>query len=97
MIRVTAERLLKKIPADDIFVVAPIDQKSLIKEHLPFIEDGNIILEPFGMNTAPCIALAVKYLKKKYSKDEKLLVLPADHLIREEDAVIAFVYHKQRS
>lgn len=38
------------------------------------------ILEPFGRNTAPAIALAAMHLLEK-SPDSVLLVLPSDHLI----------------
>jgi mannose-1-phosphate guanylyltransferase len=34
------------------------------------------------MNTAPCIALSVEYLKSRYADGEVMLVLPADHVIR---------------
>ena len=40
-----------------------------------------IILEPIGKNTAPAIALAALKLINDY-KDPLLLVLPADHLIK---------------
>jgi mannose-1-phosphate guanylyltransferase/mannose-6-phosphate isomerase len=44
-----------------------------------------IVLEPFGRNTAPAIALAALAALKKAAKDEDpvLLVLPADHVIRD--------------
>ncbi len=46
----------------------------------------DFILEPFGKNTAPAIANACLYSKTHYSDDEILLILPADHLITNEDA-----------
>jgi len=44
-----------------------------------------IVLEPFGRNTAPAIALAALAALKSAGKDEDpvLLVLPADHVIRD--------------
>jgi mannose-1-phosphate guanylyltransferase/mannose-6-phosphate isomerase len=41
------------------------------------------LLEPVGRNTAPAIALAAFYLKQQYGPDAVMLVLPADHLIRD--------------
>lgn len=48
------------------------------------IEHSGIILEPFGKNTAPAIALsALKALED--DQDPLLLVLPADHLIKNKE------------
>ena len=48
------------------------------------IEPRAIVLEPFGRNTAPAIALAAHaaLAKNGRSEDPLLLVLPADHVIR---------------
>lgn len=46
------------------------------------IEPLSIILEPFGRNTAPAIALAaLAALKSRPGTDPVLLVLPADHVV----------------
>ncbi len=42
------------------------------------------LLEPVGRNTAPAIALAAMYLERKSGADTRLLVMPADHLIKDE-------------
>lgn len=42
------------------------------------------LLEPVGRNTAPAIALAAHFLVEQQGSDALMLVLPADHLIREE-------------
>jgi len=41
----------------------------------------NIIVEPVAKNTAPCIGLAAIHIAKK-NPDSKMIVLPADHLIK---------------
>ena len=85
MIRMTVERLLPNIKMEDIYIVTARSQVSLIKEHLQELPEENIIIEPFGMNTAPCIALSAQYLTRKRDKNEVMIVLPADHLIRDRD------------
>lgn len=45
------------------------------------IDDGSFLLEPFGRNTAPAVALAAKLVEKEFGTDAVMLVLPADHLI----------------
>jgi len=46
--------------------------------------DNNIILEPAGRNTAPAIALGLKYCIERLgsSKEEILFISPSDHIIR---------------
>ena len=41
------------------------------------------VLEPIGRNTAPAIALATEAVLAAHGRDAVLLVLPADHLIRD--------------
>jgi len=47
------------------------------------------ILEPFGRNTAPAIALALRYVADRHGEDAVMLVLAADHLIQNQDAFAA--------
>ncbi len=88
MIRMTAERLLPLIEWDDIHVVTSADQVKLVKEHLPEMPHDNIIVEPFGRNTAPCIALSALQLGRRYAGNEIMVVLPADHYIRDNRAFL---------
>ncbi|MCU1767036.1 mannose-1-phosphate guanylyltransferase/mannose-6-phosphate isomerase [Pseudomonas protegens] len=46
----------------------------------------DFILEPFGRNTAPAIAAAALHVSRLYGDDAQLLVLPADHLIKDVQA-----------
>jgi len=85
MLQMTLERLLPKIKMRDIYIVTAQSQVELTKKHLPQLPAENIIIEPFGMNTAPCIALSAQYLARKYDKKEKMIVLSADHLIAHRD------------
>jgi len=51
----------------------------------------SILLEPFGRNTAPAIALAALWARAQYGNDVVMLVLPADHLIDSNEAFAAAV------
>jgi mannose-1-phosphate guanylyltransferase / mannose-6-phosphate isomerase len=44
------------------------------------------ILEPFGRNTAPAVALGALYAEATFGRDATLLVLAADHLIHDVGA-----------
>jgi len=54
----------------------------------PHLPKENIIIEPFGMNTAPCIARSVWwYLKDRYAKDTPMIVVcPLITNIKDEKA-----------
>jgi mannose-1-phosphate guanylyltransferase len=88
MIKMTVDRLRPLIKLKDIYIVTAKSQIDLVYKHLPELPKENVILEPFGMNTAPCIGLSFKYIKKKYAKHEVMTVLPADHLIKDEDTFL---------
>lgn len=47
---------------------------------------GAFLLEPFGRNTAPAIAMAAQYVKETFGPEAIVLVLSADHLIKDEEA-----------
>ena len=49
------------------------------------------LLEPFGRNTAPAIAIAALWAARTVGEDVPLLVMPADHLIQDTDAFVAAV------
>jgi mannose-1-phosphate guanylyltransferase / mannose-6-phosphate isomerase len=44
------------------------------------------LLEPFGRNTAPAVAVAAHLVRARFGDDAVMLVLAADHLIRDEAA-----------
>jgi mannose-1-phosphate guanylyltransferase len=83
MIQMTVDRLLGKIAIEDIYIVTGKSQVKLVAENLSELPEENIIVEPFGMNTAPCIALSAEFLSQKYAADEVMIVLAADHLIKD--------------
>ena len=84
MIQMSVKRLEKLIPIERIFIVTGMRYMGLIKEQLPNLPFKNIIVEPVGKNTAPCIALSAFHINKIY-EDATIAVLPSDHLIKDED------------
>ncbi|MBU3073203.1 mannose-1-phosphate guanylyltransferase [Clostridium estertheticum] len=84
MIQMTVNRIKDLIPKDRTFVVTSSDYVELVKNQLPDLPSRNIIVEPVGKNTAPCIALSAFYIEKIY-KDATMIVLPSDHLIENEE------------
>jgi mannose-1-phosphate guanylyltransferase len=90
MLQTTIKRINKLIPLERIFICTGETYVSLIKEQLPDLNDKNIIIEPEGKNTAPCITLSAFYIKRLY-KDSTMVVLPSDHLIKDEEIFIDII------
>lgn len=77
---------LRGLPgADAPLVVANEEHRFLVAEQLQQagVEPSALILEPVGRNTAPAIAVAALQAMAG-GKDPVLLVLPSDHVIRDE-------------
>ncbi|MGN6772327.1 MAG: mannose-1-phosphate guanylyltransferase/mannose-6-phosphate isomerase [Rhizobiaceae bacterium] len=85
MLQETVMRL-QGLDCESPLVICNEEHRFIAAEQLRQIgEDGaTILLEPVGRNTAPAIALAALYASRS-GEDPLLLVLAADHLIRQED------------
>ena len=84
MIQMTVNRVKPIIPIERIFICTVSPYVDLVKEQLPELPVENIIVEPEGRNTAPCITLSSMIIKRRF-KDAVMAVLPSDHLIKNEE------------
>lgn len=83
LLQQTVKRLEPLVAHENILIVTNQDYISLVKEQLPFLKDHQILAEPVGRNTAPCIAYACYKIYQK-NKQANIVVLPSDHIIKEE-------------
>lgn len=81
MIQLTVERILPLVALEDVYIATNKEYMELVREQLPEIPKENILCEPVGRNTAPCIGLGAVHINKKY-EDAIMMVLPSDHLIK---------------
>lgn len=84
MIQNTVKRVSELIDPNNIIVVTNKIQKPLIARQLPQVAPENILTEPQGRNTAPCIGLAALFVKR-IDPEAVMVVLPADHLMQDEE------------
>lgn len=84
MIQLTVERILPLVNLEDIYIATNANYKHLVMEQLPGLPEENILCEPIGRNTAPCIGLGAVHIQHKY-EDAIMIVLPSDHLIKYND------------
>ncbi len=83
LIRQTYERFSSICLAENFLVVTNQEYKELVLEHLPELKEEQVLLEPFGRNTAPCVAYANQKILAK-NKNASIVVTPADHIITNE-------------
>ena len=84
MLQVTVDRFAGVCPPENVFIVTNRDYVALVHEHLPDLPADQILGEPIGRNTAPCIAYA-SYRIAKRNPDATIIVTPADHAVQRED------------
>jgi mannose-1-phosphate guanylyltransferase len=84
MIQNTVARISNVIEPSKILIVTNKVQKPLVVKQLPQIPAGNVIVEPIGRNTGPCIGLAALFIRRM-DPDAVMVVLPADHLMADEE------------
>lgn len=87
LLQATVKRVSRVIPLERIYLVTGLEYVGLIRAQLPSLPSGNIIIEPVGRDTAPCVGLAGLYLERN-DPDSVMAVLPADHVIRDEEGFL---------
>lgn len=87
LLQQTAERLQGAVAPEDIIVITNDEYKFHVKSDLSFLPADHVILEPAGRNTAPAIALGLKYCLDKLgcNHDEVIFICPSDHIIEPSD------------
>jgi mannose-1-phosphate guanylyltransferase len=83
LLQQTFDRFSRIIPVENIYIATNELYAGLVKEQLPELSDGQILLEPTRRNTAPCIAYA-SYHIRAIDPEANVVISPADHLILEE-------------
>ncbi len=84
-IRHTFERFLESVPQENFLVVTNRKYRDLVLEHIPELKPEQVLCEPIGRNTAPCICYAAFSLLKQ-NPEAEMIVTPADHYISDEVA-----------
>ena len=82
-LRKTYERLIGVVPQENILVVTLARYRDAVLSDIPELREENLLTEPYGRNTAPCIAYAAYSLLQR----DPLAVMaltPADSLIDDE-------------
>lgn len=80
LLQLTVDRFEGICDAKNVWVVTNKKYVDIVKEQLPQIPAGNILLEPCRRNTAPCIAY-VSWRIKAQDPKANIIVSPSDHIV----------------
>ena len=84
LLRATVERLHGLVPPERILVVTTSTIAEAVRAELPALPERNVLVEPVGRNTAPCIGWAARIVEHREPRGT-MAVLPADHHIGDEE------------
>src|SRR5947209_18766138 len=91
----TLRRALACANSDGVLTVTNRDYFFLTRDDYAATQHDAVqldfLLEPVSRNTAPAMCAAALDVSKRHGKDAVMLVLPADHLIKDEKAFAAAV------
>ena len=86
LIQATFDRVLPLVDSPaDVFIATGERYSDLVREHLPEVPNGNLILEPVGRDSAPAVALASLTLYERHP-DAVAGFFSADHRIGKPEA-----------
>ncbi len=85
LIQSTVKRMTELTDIRNVFVVTGKEYFDLTSKQLSQLPKENIICEPMGKNTAPCIGYALQVIKKRYG-NATVMVVPSDHYIKDTTA-----------
>jgi mannose-1-phosphate guanylyltransferase len=87
MLAATVDRLTPHIPPERVIVVTGEITAKAVAEDLPQVPGENILAEPKGRNTAPCVGWAALHVRR-LDPEGVLAVMPSDHLIADKARLI---------
>jgi mannose-1-phosphate guanylyltransferase len=85
LLQQTFKRISRFIPKDHIYISTAREYMQLINEQLPEVDEEHLLIEPVNRNTAPAVAWAGRRIHRE-SDYARILVLPADQLIIDDEA-----------
>src|SRR4051794_26090787 len=76
----TLDRIEAQVPPDRCWVITSAAHRDEALQQLPDVPAGQVVGEPTGQDTAPCIGLGAALIAR-HDADATMIVMPADHAI----------------
>jgi mannose-1-phosphate guanylyltransferase len=83
----TVQRLLPEIPYERIIIITGKVTEEAVAEVLPEVPRENILAEPEGHNTAPCVGWAALHVRRM-DPNSVMAVMPSDHLVLDPEGFL---------
>src|SRR5437868_12911685 len=80
LLQLACDRLEAQVPPENTWVITAEQHRADALKQLPHLPPAQIIGEPIGRDTAPCIGLGAALIERR-DIDAVMLVTPADHVI----------------
>ena len=84
LVRAAYERCLGVVPPENILLITLERFKDYVFQNIPELPEENLLLEPYGRKTAPCIVYAT-YAILKRDPEAVIAMIPADQIIYDGD------------
>ncbi len=84
LVQRTSERLRPLIPPERQLIVTSERYADAVRDMLPDVPPEQVLGEPVGRDTAPCIGLASRVVAQ-LDPEATVVAMPSDHIIRPED------------
>ena len=90
LLEATIGRVRRSVPRERILVITAADMVESVRQNVLDLPPENVLVEPEGRNTAPCVGWgAVEINRRANGEKATMAVLPADHLITQEERFVA--------
>jgi mannose-1-phosphate guanylyltransferase len=87
LLQATIRRVVRIVPPERILVITADDMAESVRAHILDVPLENVLVEPEGRNTAACVGWgAVEVARRAPGVEAIMAVLPADHLISDEES-----------
>lgn len=84
LIRLAWQRSLDLFPKENIFIITLTRFRDFVFEAIPEFPEENLLLEPYGRKTAPCIVYST-YAILRRDPEAVVAMIPADQVIFDRD------------
>lgn len=95
LLQQTVARLGDLLPPHDIYVITSQAHVRVTQEQLPQLPPDNVLGEPLARSTAVAAGLATVLARRE--SDEVALVMPADHFVADEGALVSALQEAART
>jgi mannose-1-phosphate guanylyltransferase len=85
MLQIAVHKLFPEFSWKDVYISTGKHYEDLIKEQLPELPEGNIIVEPEMRDVGPAVGLVISRFVKEDPDEPIVLLWGADHLVKKEE------------